>query len=46
MDPDDHAVLNLLAKSEAPTAQNSGSATTDAYAEDYLLHGMWGMSVY
>lgn len=39
MDAEDCAVLNMLAKNEAPQAKNTGSATTVPASEDYQLHG-------
>lgn len=40
MDADDCAVLNLLAKTEAPVPVNTASANTDPGTEDYKLNGL------
>lgn len=40
MDADDCAVLNMLARAEAPAPQNTGSANVEPGVEDYKLAGM------
>ena len=39
MDADDCAVLNMLARSEAPAPQNTASSKTEPVVEDYKLSG-------
>ena len=39
MDADDCAVLNMLARSEAPAPQNTASSKTEPTVEDYKLSG-------